>query len=103
MKRSLKTLLLAATFAICSGAGLATVNAADMSPEAAIAAAKEAKKQAASVGGEWRDTGKMIKKAEALLKAGKTDEATKMAEKAEAQGMLGYMQATSQTADKLHI
>jgi len=103
MTRSMKTLLLAATFAVCSGAGLATVNAAGMSPEAAIAAAKEAQKQAASVGGEWRDTGKMIKKAEALLKAGKTDEATKMAEAAEAQGMLGYMQATSQTADNLHI
>ena len=103
MKQSMKTLLLAATFAICSGAGLATVNAAGMSPEAAIAAAKEAQKQAASVGGEWRDTKKMIKKAEALLKEGKTEEATKMAEAAEAQGMLGYMQATSQTADNLHI
>ncbi len=103
MTRSIKTLLLAATFAVCSGAGLAAANAADMSPEAAIAAAKAAQKQAASVGGEWRDTKKMIKKAEALLKAGKTQEAAKMAEAAEAQGMLGYMQATSQTADKLHI
>jgi hypothetical protein len=103
MTRSIKTLLLAATFAVCSGAGLATANAAGMSPEASIAAAKEARKQAISVGGEWRDTGKMIKKAEKLLKAGKTDEATKMAEKAEAQGMLGYMQAISQTSDKLHI
>ena len=103
MTRSIKTLLLAATFAVCSGASLISANAADMSPEAAIAAAKDARKQAKSVGGEWRDTGKMIKKAEALLKAGKTEEATKMAEAAEAQGMLGYMQATSQTADNLHI
>jgi hypothetical protein len=99
----MKTTLLAATFAICSSAGLATANAADMSAEAAIAAAKDAQKQAASVGGEWRDTGKMIKKAEALLKEGKTKEAAKMAEAAEAQGMLGYMQATTQTADNLHI
>ena len=68
-----------------------------------LVAAKEAQKQAASVGGEWRDTGKMIKKAEALLKEGKAEEAAKMAEAAEAQGMLGYMQATSQTADNLHI
>lgn len=103
MTRSMKTLLVAATFAFCSGASLVSVNAAGMSPEAAIAAAKEARKQAASVGGEWRDTGKMIKKAEALLKEGKTEEAAKMAEAAEAQGMLGYMQATAQTADNLHI
>ena len=103
MTRSMKTLLLATTFALCSGASLVTANAADMSPEAAIAAAKEAQKQANSVGGEWRDTGKMIKKAEALLKEGKTMEAAKMAEAAEAQGMLGYMQATGQTADNLHI
>ena len=54
---------------------------------AAIAAAKEAQKQANSVGGEWRDTGKMIKKAEKLLKEGKTEEAAKLAEQAEAQGM----------------
>jgi hypothetical protein len=101
MTRSLKTLLLAATFAVCGG--LATANAADMSAEAAIAAAKAAQKQAASVGGEWRDTGKMIEKAEKLLKEGKNEEAARMAEAAEAQGMLGYMQATSQTADKLHI
>jgi hypothetical protein len=66
MIRSTKTLLLAATFALCSGASLITANAAGMSPEAAIAAAK-------------------------------------MAEAAEAQGMLGYMQATSQTSDNLHI
>ena len=65
--------------------------------------AKDAQKQANSVGGEWRDTGKMIKKAEKLLKEGKTEEAAKLAQKAEAQGMLGYMQATSQTSDNLHI
>jgi len=103
MTRSIKTLLLAATFAVCSGASLVTANAADMSPEMAIAAAKEAQKQAASVGGEWRDTKKMIKKAEKLLKEGKMEEAAKMAAAAEAQGMLGYMQATAQTADNLHI
>jgi len=103
MTRSTKTLLLAATFALCSGASLLTANAAGMGPEAAIAAAKEAQMQAKSVGGEWRDTGKMIGKAEKLLKAGKAEDAEKMAAAAEAQGMLGYMQATSQTADNLHI
>jgi predicted small secreted protein len=103
MKHNLKTLLLSAALAIFSTGYLASTNAGDMSAEASIAAAKEAQKQARSVGGEWRDTGKMIKKAEKLLKEGKTKEAAKLAQEAEAQGMLGYMQATSQTKDNLHI
>ena len=74
-----------------------------MSAEKAIAAAKDARMHANSVGGEWRDTGKMLAKAEELLKEGKYDEAAKMAEEAEVQAMLGYMQATSQTNDNLHI
>ena len=100
MKHTLKTLLLAASVAVFS---TASVNAGEMSAEAAIAAAKDAQKQANSVGGEWRDTGKMIKKAEKLLKEGKAEEAAKLAREAEAQGMLGYIQATSQTKDNLHI
>jgi cell division protein FtsB len=103
MKNFTKPLLLAASLALFSGACITPASAAGMSAEQAIAAAKDAQKQAASVGGEWRDTGKMIKKAEELLKAGKTEEAAKLAEAAEAQGMLGYMQATSQTSDNLHI
>jgi len=103
MKHTLKTLLLTASVAVFSSGYLATVSAADMSAEASIAAAKEARKQAKSVGGEWRDTGKMIKKAQRLLKEGKAKEAAKIAQEAEAQGMLGYMQATSQTKDNLHI
>ena len=74
-----------------------------MGAEKAIAAAKDARMQAQSVGGEWRDTGKILARAEALLKEGKYDEAVKMAESAEAQAMLGYIQATSQTSDNLHI
>jgi hypothetical protein len=101
MKRSTKTMLLAAAFTIFTSGYLTSANAAE--PAAAIAAAKDAQKQAKSVGGEWRDTGKMIKKAEKLLKEGKSEEAAKMAEMAEAQGMLGYMQATAQTSDNLHI
>ena len=103
MHKTIKTLLAVATLTISSTVFLAPAGAADMSADKAIAAAKEARKHAASVGGEWRDTGKMIKKAEALLAEGKTEEAAKMAAEAEAQAMLGYMQATSQTADNLHI
>ncbi len=103
MTRTIKSLVLAATIAIFSGAFVASAHAAGTSAEDAIAAAKAAQKQARSVGGEWRDIGKMIKKAKKLLKAGKTEAAVKLAEEAEAQAILGYIQATSQPKDKLHI
>ncbi|HUV20839.1 MAG TPA: SoxXA-binding protein [Gammaproteobacteria bacterium] len=103
MKNLTRPLLLAASLALFSGACITPASAAGMSAEQAIAAAKDASKQASSVGGEWRDTGKMIQKAEALLKEGKTKEAAKMAEAAEIQAMLGYMQATSQSSNNLHI
>ena len=64
--------------------------------ESAIAAAESARKKAASVDGEWRDTGKMIKKAQAALKAGDSAKAIKLAKKAEKQGKLGYEQAHAQ-------
>lgn len=64
--------------------------------EAAIAAAESARKKAASIDGEWRDTGKMIKKAQAALKKGDSAKAIKLAKKAEKQGKLGYEQAQSQ-------
>ncbi len=102
MNKTLQQLLLAASLAIlgASFAGSALAGPA----EDAIADAKEAQKQADSVGGEWRDTGKMIKKAEELLAEGKAAEAEQLAREAEAQGMLGYMQATSQSdVNKLHI
>ncbi|MCP4472138.1 MAG: SoxXA-binding protein [Gammaproteobacteria bacterium] len=103
MKQNLKTLLLAAGLTCISGAYLAPASAGGMSPEAAIAAARDAQKQANSVGGEWRDVGKIIRKAEKLLAQGKTEGAIKLAEQAEEQARLGYIQATSQTIDKLHI
>ena len=45
----------------------------------------------------------MIKKAEKLMSEGKFEEADELAREAEAQSMLGYMQATEQTKDNLHI
>ena len=64
--------------------------------EAAIAAADEARKQAASVGGEWRDTGKMIKKATGLLDTKEYTKAISAANKAKKQGELGYEQAIAE-------
>lgn len=64
--------------------------------EKAIAAAEKARKKAASISGEWRDTAKFIKKARAALKDGKVKKAIKLANKAELEGIAGYEQAHSQ-------
>ena len=69
--------------------------------ESAIAAAESARKKAASIDGEWRDTGKMIKKAQAALKKGDSAKAIKLANKAEKQGKLGYEQAQAQQTLKM--
>jgi hypothetical protein len=75
-----------------------TAVAADKSSAmAAVAAAKAAQKAAGAAGGEWRDTGKMIKKAEQAIADGNYGEAESVAKKAEAQGKLGKDQAMSQT------
>jgi hypothetical protein len=66
-----------------------------------IDAADAARKQAAEVGGEWRDTGKMIKEAKALMEKGDFVAAAKLANKAAKQGHLGYEQAVSQKELKL--
>lgn len=83
---------------ICFGMTTLTL-AADTSAakvQKLIDAADAARKQAAEVGGEWRDTGKMIKKAKALLEKGEFVAAAKLANKAAKQGHLGYEQAVSQ-------
>lgn len=65
-------------------------------PDTAIADAEAAAKKAGSVGGEWRDTGKMIEGAKKALAAGETDKAAKLAVKAKKEAELGFEQATAQ-------
>lgn len=62
----------------------------------AITAAEQARKEAASVGYEWRDTGKIIKKAKAALQKGDYDTAIKLANKAKRQGILAVQQYEEQ-------
>jgi len=96
MKR-MTTLALASVLALILGLGSSVVMAADQkAAEAAIAAAEKSRKNAASVAGEWRDTGGIIKKAQAAMKEGKHDKAIKLANFAERQGKYGYEQAVSQ-------
>ena len=76
----------------CASTPAAKATADATTSAAAIASAEAARKKAASVGHEWRDTGKMIKKAKELMESQKFDEAIKVAGKAEAEGELGYQQ-----------
>ncbi len=61
-----------------------------------FAEAKMWQKKAASVGGEWRDIGKFLKRAEEAAKKGDFETAVKLAEKARFQGKMGYKQALEQ-------
>ena len=90
-----KKIALAALMVGLIAAGTATA-ANKAEAEAAIAAAKSAQKAANAVGGEWRDTGKMIKEAEKEAAAGNYGSAAALAKKAEQQGMLGKQQAMNQ-------
>ena len=67
---------------------------ASMSPEAAsaIKSAHAENKKAKSVGYEWRDTGKLLKKAEAAAKKGENDKAIKLANEAKTQASLAIKQ-----------
>ncbi|WP_295399926.1 hypothetical protein [uncultured Thiocystis sp.] len=69
---------------------------ADSKAKQAIVAAEAARKKAASVGGEWRDTAQLIKDAEGLAKSGKYDEAIQLANQAARQGALGYEQSLAE-------
>jgi rhodanese-related sulfurtransferase len=87
----------ALTAAILVGLPATAVWSADKAEvEKAIEAADEARKKAASVGGEWRDTGKFIKEAQKLAEEGKLDDALELATKAKRQGELGYEQALNE-------
>lgn len=58
-------------------------------------------KKAASVQGEWRDTGKILRKAQSALAENKFEDAIKLAMQAKIQAELGYEQAVSQQDLKL--
>lgn len=64
--------------------------------EQAIAAAEAARKAAAKMGHEWRDTGKILKKAKQAAKAMDFVKAAKLAKKARLQGEMAQAQATAQ-------
>jgi len=79
----------ALVFGACSSGPKHTENDA----KDAIAAAEAETKTAKAKGFEWRDTGKMIKKAQEALKNGDIDEAVKLANKAKRQSSNAIAQA----------
>jgi len=64
--------------------------------EKALASAKAEQKAAQAVGGEWRDTDKLLQQADAAAKEGNFGVATTLATKAEFQSKMGQQQAKSQ-------
>lgn len=99
MKRVQRWAALALAFSLLVGS--AALMAGEMKADLAmasdaIAKAEAARKKAASVNGEWRDTGKFIKNAKKAAEAGDYAKAVRLANKAESEGNLGYQQAVSQ-------
>jgi hypothetical protein len=64
--------------------------------ERAISEAEEAREKAAAVGGEWRDTAKMIQSATKLLDTRQYTKASGIAKEAKLQAELGYEQAMNE-------
>jgi len=81
---------------IKSSANAVTKVAQSVSAEQAISNAIAANKKAKSIGHEWRDTAKIIKKAKKAAKAGDEAKAIKLANKAEFQGHAAYAQGIEQ-------
>ena len=73
-----------------------TLAADEKSFNAAYEAADSARKKAASMNYEWRDTGKMLKKAKEAADKGDYETAEKLAKKAEMQGEMAVAQANEQ-------
>lgn len=83
-------------FAGCKKQDTKSAGGSEEAYKTAIAAAKTEQKKAAAVGGEWRDTGKIIKSAEEAAAAGDYGKATTLADKAAAQGRMGQEQVAGQ-------
>jgi hypothetical protein len=80
---------------LVAGAGN-TVAADEKSFNATYEAADAARKQAASMNYEWRDTGKMLKQAKEAAAKGDYETAERLANKAEMHGKMAVAQAKEQ-------
>lgn len=93
--KSFATLLLVAILAVgCASDG--GDDTTGITAQEAIAAAKKANAKARAEGVEWRDTGKIIKKAEAALADGDSAKAIKLANQARRQAEMAVEQKYSE-------
>ncbi len=93
----IKTGLAAVLLVLAAGSTFAAdAKPADAAVEKAITDAAAAMKKAESVGFAWRDTGKMIKAAQAAAEKGDTAKAMALAERARKQGESAYQQYLDQ-------
>ncbi|MFK5893011.1 MAG: hypothetical protein QM504_07295 [Pseudomonadota bacterium] len=72
------------------------INKVKKEVNALIIKAEVARKKAASVGGEWRDTAKFIKQAKQFQKNGQCEKAIKVIKKAVREAEMGYQQMVKQ-------
>jgi len=89
-----KLLTLAATAILALSSNVFAASQADF--DKVYAAAEAEVKKAAAVKNEWRDTGKIMKQAQAAAKEGDFDKAIGLANKAKFQGQAAQEQAASQ-------
>ena len=94
VKKKLTTCALAVLMTGLGTQAFARASAEDY--EKMMRAAEAAQAAAASVGGEWRDTGKMLDKAKKAASDGAYDKAIAIANQARQQGELGYKQALAE-------
>ena len=78
------------------GGGATSSSYTENDASSAILAAKHETKRAKAKNYEWRDTGKLIKKAEAAAKAGDYAKAVKLANKAKTQSTMALAQYEEQ-------
>ncbi|VAW71042.1 hypothetical protein MNBD_GAMMA09-118 [hydrothermal vent metagenome] len=79
-----------------SGSTVANETATPSSYQAALTDAQSALKKAKKANYEWRDSGKMLKKAAKAAKAGDYETAVKLAKKAQRQGEMALVQSKEQ-------
>jgi len=101
-KLALLVAAIALTLTACGSSPDAASNNADQAT-VAITAAKTANSQAKKVNYEWRDTGKIIKKAQKAQKDGNFDMAVKLANKAKRQAENAYKQYLEQRNAKPNL
>jgi len=104
----MKRISLVATIALAGALGLAGCAGGEMKDDggamagdqaaykAAVATAKAELKKAKSVDGEWRDIGKIMKKADAAAKKGDYKKAMKLVDMATFQAKMGQQQAAEE-------